>query len=186
MACLGPAGCQVKYGAPGTFAIACDASLGAAAGLCVGGGACSLRGDALLDCDKGHWRSVADCLGPDGCKVGPDRQVRCDGSRDRPGGSCSGDGNVCSVDGKAMLRCENGAFVASRRCENDGGCQISGRQLICGQETAGVGEPCEGEGAVCSSDRRAVLGCKSGHFAIDRRCLDPRRCSIVGDMVGCR
>lgn len=122
--CHGPRGCQTQQDRA-----VCDHSIAAADQLCSpaaeGRSACSLEGTHVLICEEGTFAEQYPCRGPNGCRL-RDGRLLCDRSIAVEGEDCSRlpkDGKACSADGKSLLSCDRGRFVAHRPCPK--GCRAT-------------------------------------------------------------
>jgi hypothetical protein len=124
--CPGAQGCNVAGGA-----IQCDANpRSAAAEVCAaeGGYGCTADRRALTICRAGRVVIASTCRGARGCVVGG--AVDCDHSVAQLGDPCEGPKEIaCSLDGKQLLRCTNGAYQASEPCRN--ACLSTGGRVLC-------------------------------------------------------
>lgn len=133
--CRGAKGCAVAG-----EKIMCDISANKAGDVCStddeGSSACSADGKSMVACEKGKY-AISTCGGPDGCKE-KDGKSQCDKSIAAIGDKCDVVGNACTTDGKGLLECKDGKFVAKADCKGPKGCDAKGAQIICdaGEEPA--------------------------------------------------
>ncbi len=103
-------GCKVEHDT-----VYCDGSSGKVGDPCADGATvCTIDHKSLLKCQGSHWAFGDHCRGAEGCKTTRDKWS-CDSSVAEVGESCT-DGAACSVDGKAMLVCENQKLVVKHKC----------------------------------------------------------------------
>lgn len=125
--CRGPAGCK-SFNEGDGWRVECDRSVAMPGDACPSAGAaCSPDGASFLRCEGGVFVTSLLCRGKDACaQKGED--IVCDGSLGELGDRCAQEGSsTCSVDGKAMLRCEAGKLVKDRACK----CVVEGEFLSC-------------------------------------------------------
>lgn len=145
-----------------------------------GKGGCSADTKAMVVCEGGKIAHTQ-CRGPKGCtQSGTD--LHCDMSVAREGDPCEGNGASCSEDGKQFLMCKDGKSTVDRQCRGEP-CKVEGTKVSCDGSVAEVGDPCEGEGAACSVDKKAFLVCQGNKFVEKRKCS---ACTIEGDNVRCK
>lgn len=133
--CVGPAGCHVAGGE-----VQCDQPRAVIGDPCDATGAiCSTDGDAMLECEAGHWSVHRHCRGARGCAIVGDL-VDCDQSLSAVGDAC-GSGDACSVDGSTLLTCADGAFVVNGPCPGPARCQASEGRVLCDPGSPPVPEP---------------------------------------------
>jgi hypothetical protein len=176
--CLGPRGCHVdgdRY--------LCDHSIANFGDACTEGNACTADGKSMLKCKDGAFAMLSACGGPKACATVPGATltVVCDGSIGKPGDVCT-EGAACTAGGKEFLTCVDGKLVSKTPCRGPHGCETKGDQVHCDQSLAIVGDPCEGEGGACSVDKKALLQCKKGVYAVLQKC----NCVEEATRVRCR
>lgn len=172
--CGGPLGCRVEEDR-----VTCDASVAAPGDACEGEvHACTEGGTALLLCDGSHFAMLHPT---DGCHV-EGGHVRWGGAYAVVGERCGG-GVACTSDAR-LLRCVDGRLAPYVVCGGPSGCTADGPHHRCDQSLASAGDPCPGEGAACSLDRRSMLRCEGGVFVESRRCAGG--CELEGDHLSCR
>ena len=178
--CRGKKGCQ-QTGKTST----CDQSVVDEGDACSEDdtASCSESASEQLTCKKGKMGSPIPCRGPLKCHVSDDgKKNLCDQSLVKEGDACTGDGGACSLDGGATMHCTNGKYVASHVCRG-GGCATKDTVVACADMgLAEPGDPCHGEVAACSVDHKSFLDCKSGKFAVTRKC----NCATENGSVQCK
>lgn len=207
--CGGPSGCV-----PGE-PLGCDQSIANAGDWCPGSSGdketgCTSDRTTTLFCSGGRLEVARMCRGPKGC-THDGTTVRCDQSRATAGDRClrRGGGVVggaCSLDGKAVLECnDSDTFVLKRECFAKNGCEIGHfagcddcPAATCDDRGSAVGSRC-GKGnemrEICSPDGRSILRCdkETLTFVQDRACKEPEKCrpydgdtSTINGVVTCR
>ena len=191
--CGGPQGCRSK-----SDWVDCDQSIGAEGNSCLSERAsdnevaCSVDGSALR-CEGSKFIVGRQCRGPKGCTTTAG-EVLCDQTVAVAGDKCSklklpSTNNVCSVDRKSILSCEDGIFATRQQCASAKGCQsghLVGTDLnipnaVCDYRGSTLGSSC-GSGfanlEICSSDGSSILRCNPNNalFELDRACPKEQRC----------
>jgi hypothetical protein len=119
------------------------------------------------------------CKGPKGCTASGST-VACDATRGEAGDACVYEKtSICSIDGKSLLRCDDGhlALVSHCAAESGDGCTVDGTGAShCPIPYADDGDPCK-EGGACSADRTAELACKSGKMVKVHNCHGEEKCT---------
>jgi hypothetical protein len=161
--CKGPSGCALHRGQ-----VLCDITGNAEGDLCTvedeGKSACTGDGKAEVICKSGAFQ-VLRCLGPGRCRPTGSGSI-CDTSIADEGDRCrSGEGG--------------GRFVPTWVCRGKAGCKIEGGKPACDQTAGEIGDVCSA-GGVCSVDKKALLTCKDGKLALDKRCRGKRGCKDDG------
>ncbi len=133
--CRGPEGCRVLDGRN----VHCDTSLGEAGDPCERPGtfACSVEGNAMLECDGKALSLVASCKGAKGCffehgEPGAEpHKVECDDKIADDGDPCMQDRRItCATDHKSELVCDGHKFAKKRDCAH-ADCRVEGTELFC-------------------------------------------------------
>ncbi|MFZ5892784.1 MAG: hypothetical protein ACOY0T_17120 [Myxococcota bacterium] len=177
--CLGTNGCV-------DVAKTCDRSKAVAGEACEGEwAACSKDSKQFLECKGNKLTATSSCGGPRGCYPSGARELRCDTSRSNPGDMCSGENASCSMDGKEMLRCRDGKFVADAPCRGPSGCRESSDKINCDQTFGQAGDKCEGSGAACEVGGKALLECKGNKLEHSKVCRGEEGCRVIGPNVRC-
>jgi hypothetical protein len=125
--CLGPQGCALAGGA-----LQCDTSIARPGEPCApeGGYACTQDRRALVACRGGRSVVAGTCRGQNGCAV--TTGVACDHSIAMLGDACDGPNEIaCSMDRKAILRCQNGVYAQGEACR--GSCLNASGRVLCQQ-----------------------------------------------------
>ncbi len=176
--CRGAKGCVTEG-----EKVSCDMSVVVEGDRCSDEGAVSCTKDAktLLTCKKGKMSSPSPCRGPKGCHKADGSKIACDQSIAAEGDACDG-GGACTADGAKLLECRDGKNVVAHVCR-EGPCKSEGDSVACANlGVAEPGDPCTGDIGACSVDRKAMLGCRAGSFAIEKRCA----CVVEGEQIRCR
>jgi hypothetical protein len=121
------------------------------------------------------------CRGPLGCRR-ENNLAYCDESIGLADDPCDAEGAACSADGRHVLDCTGGRFVARHAVDT---CDIEGDIVRWTGPYATVGEPCSGEGSVACSDDGRMLSCRDRQLAPYLPCRGPRRCYAEGDFNRC-
>jgi hypothetical protein len=127
--CLGAEGCEAGF-----LGISCKGPTAKPGDFCDPGDkpdfACSPEGKARVVCDRENaWKVDRSCLGEKGC-TSSILGVECDSSVAPPGEACSKEGSaVCSTDGKTILECKGGKYLASKKCEK--ACKVNSLFVQC-------------------------------------------------------
>lgn len=146
---------------------------------------CQDKKTALL-CRDDAFVEVA-CAGPTGCAKFQDR-ASCDTSVAERGDLCMDDEDeyACSSDGARALVCKTGRFEPYLECRGASGCAMVGRSVSCDTSIAEKNDPCRTEGAIaCGVDRKHMLVCRDGRFALHRYCRGRQGCSSEGEAPSC-
>ena len=184
LACGGPLGCQAETGV-------CDTSVAAIGDVCPtqrASFACAADRASALVCDDGRFRLWRACHGPLGCTATEDAGVQCDTSLGEVGNPCAKvDAEVCSLDGRTLLRCDGHALKPASSCRGSDGCSVHREDATvrCDDRVAVEGDPCPTPRRVaCSVDGRAELVCKDGVYSMKRPCRRTT-CSVNDDRLMC-
>jgi hypothetical protein len=187
--CRGASGCS-KQG-DGVF---CDVANGKVGDPCPNEDekrqTCSDDHKSRLTCMAGKY--VGDsCIGV-GCMQSDDGKVTCDLGQPELGTTCDAtkDRATCGRDHKSHIHCDASThkWTVERICRGPSGCQrlSVNEQQVCDITLADVGDPCridEASRTVCSSDRKAKLGCKDGKWSVESACAQP--CGYDDGTVTC-
>lgn len=130
VSCLGPKGCELVNGQPN-----CDQSIAEAGDGCrqENAKACSSDGERVLSCRAGRMAELYVCRGEKRCTA-QGGKLSCDQTLARIGDACDKglSGHVaCSLDHKALLKCEGERFAASENCKRAASCVVSGQSTRC-------------------------------------------------------
>lgn len=127
--CRGAKGCETLGGRT-----SCDQSVAKPRDACSGGDkACSADGHSVLGCAAGAMSELYRCRGQQGCAAAGGK-LSCDQTIAQQGDACDRglDGHVaCSLDRKALLRCDGARFVPSEKCKPGTVCTVSGQSTSC-------------------------------------------------------
>lgn len=149
---------------------------------------CDASKQTALVCRDGTYVAVA-CAGPKACAPYKDR-VSCDTTVAELGDPCMGDEDeyACSADKKLGLVCnpKTSKFEKHRDCRGPAGCTMNGHTLSCDQSIAEKGDACKVPDAIaCSEDKKSLVICRDGHFAVHRFCRGRHGCFDRGDGPSC-
>lgn len=128
--CLGPRGCQLS-GAKAN----CDQSIANVGDACKKdhAKACSADGSRVLSCRLGRMSELYECRGEKRC-TSEAGKLSCDQTVAKLGDSCDKglSGHIaCSMDMKALLKCDAERFVVSEKCKAGTVCTVSGQVTKC-------------------------------------------------------
>lgn len=115
--CDGPRGCYPKS----ETTMGCDRALRAGAPCGSDGDWCADGASEWLQCKGGKLEVAARCRGPAGCKPFADT-IACDTSIGAEGDPCIGNAEACSVDKRAVLRCQGGQLRVATTCASAKSC----------------------------------------------------------------
>jgi hypothetical protein len=102
----------------------------------------------------------------------------------KAGGSCRPSQSMCE-DGTKALYCKGGSF-ATATCGGPLGCKKVDNDLLCDQSESSPGSACLGEDdRACTKDKKQVLACRNGSFAVVATCKGKKGCSPLGKMASC-
>ena len=155
---------------------------------------CDAADDTLVSCRPGPAGSPLGvvvrqkCPGLRGCREEGVFGARCDRWRAEAGDACQHD--ACSLDGRTLLACHDGALVAAQTCRAPRGCvertEGSGAApaffLECDAE---VGDACQSPTTTCSPDTKQMLKCRDGKMALEVTCRGPKGCWRDAGKVTC-
>ncbi|MGD0675563.1 MAG: hypothetical protein ABSC94_09105 [Polyangiaceae bacterium] len=187
VACSGPRGCLRRDGRD-----ECDDSVANAGDRCAPGVApayaCALDRANALTCRDGSFVLWRHCRGPNACTITEPRHVDCDTTLGEPTDPCEKENSyACSVDRKAMLRCNAGALVVASSCRGPGGCAFDrlGHKVDCDDAAALQGDPCDRPGRIaCGVDGKSELVCE-GRTYVKRRDCRRSDCRVDGAELFC-
>jgi hypothetical protein len=131
-ACRGKDGCVEEHGRA-----ACDASLAEEGDPCGAGStsSCSVSGKEVLVCAGAAMKKTYECRGERGCTVASGK-IDCDQSVAKLGDACDPrtEGSFsCSEDGKSIVKCASGRFVADEKCKAGTECLAEPGSTRCGK-----------------------------------------------------
>lgn len=150
---------------------------------CTAGQAACQDAQSELVCEDGKFVAAA-CKGPAGCKV-DGSTMRCDVSANTAADTCAkaSEGHAsCGSDKKSKVVCTGGKYAVGA-CRGPDGCKEEGSTVTCDVSISVVGDGCDGSSYACSVDKKSVLQCKGGKFAVHEACK--KACGTKGDAVGC-
>ena len=126
--CKGAKGCTIA-----NDTLDCDLSGNQVGDICAkdqeGEAQCAADGKSYLVCKSGKF-AVTPCRGPGGCKY-DGKTSKCDNAVGQEGDGCEGDSYVCSVDGKALLKCDGKNLKVDEKCVDGGTCKAEGTSAGC-------------------------------------------------------
>jgi hypothetical protein len=144
------------------------------------------QGRSELICQNGRYIQ-APCKGPRGCGL-TSKGVFCDISGNAPGDPCSTDeeGASACADGKTMLVCTGGKFIATA-CRGPKGCETQDGRPLCDTTVAEPGDACKEaeKPKACSSDGKQYLSCQGGKMTMQFQCLGPGGCKSQAGKLEC-
>ena len=131
-ACRGKGGCVEEHGRA-----ACDASIAEEGDPCGAGSksSCSVSGKEVLVCAGAAMKKTYECRGERGCTVASGK-LDCDQSVAKLGDACDPrtEGSFsCSEDGKSIVKCAGGRFVADEKCKAGTECLAEPGSTRCGK-----------------------------------------------------
>jgi len=139
---------------------------------------CSASARAIEDCTLGYVNTVETCSSDERCI-----EIKGAASCEKPASlSCTGDGQLCSADRRAVLFCHQGqAYLAGAPCATDEVCVARAAEAACVDAALLA---CDGSSDdLCSKDRRHVLSCvwTVGYYDRKESCQAPEVCVPVFD-----
>ncbi|HEX7664452.1 MAG TPA: hypothetical protein VF407_08080, partial [Polyangiaceae bacterium] len=180
MSCGGPKGC-VQTGQD----VNCDNSLASAGDGCETEDdvSCSTDKKAALECHGGKFDVGSTCKGPKGCTLDDDK-ISCDNNVADVNDACHFDDDyACWTDKQIVLRCESKKMIAYNACRGPNGCVVKEEPIEkkvvfdCDDTFANEGDACDNEGnPACSTDKKNLLKCTSGKFAVKKACGGAKGC----------
>jgi hypothetical protein len=103
----------------------------------------------------------------------------------KPGGSCKVDTKEVCVDEKHALACHDGKWE-EMACRGESGCSKASGEHICDQSVAEDKDVCNlNDDYVCTADKKAMLQCAKGKWALSQTCLGDRGCVMEKKRVTC-
>lgn len=141
-----------------------------------------------VTCVDGKWVAVQ-CRDVVGCMDMGDENDNCSNSTQNVGEPCKDEGNPsCSVDGKAMLKCESKHWVKIDDCNGQHGCVSNAKGATCDKGTETEGAACtasnEGNGS-CTPDGKSLLVCHGGKMVVAATCKGMHGCRQQGTKLEC-
>jgi hypothetical protein len=175
MTCSGPDGC-VQSGK----SVDCDNTVANKGDGCAEAEdlACTADKKGELRCRSGHFALASSCRGASGCFF-TGNKLHCDTDLADSNDPCEDkDDLACSLDKKALYKCDGTQYQLDSTCRGPKGCVIEGNNVNCDHHVAESSDLCRFEGSyACTSDRRALLACRKGKFALEKKCGKP--CSFT-------
>jgi len=144
---------------------------------------------AAVMCVSSKWEAVA-CRDITGCMdMGGDGTDNCSNSTQNVGEPCKEEGNPsCSVDTKAMLKCQDKHWVKIDDCNGQHGCVSNAKGATCDKGTENAGASCtasnEGNGS-CTPDGKSLLICKGGKMIVAATCKGMHGCREAFNKLEC-
>ena len=168
MTCNGPDGC-VTSGKQ----VDCDNTIAAKGDGCSEPEdlACTADKKGELRCRGGHFVVASTCRGPTGCFF-TGNKLHCDTDVADSNDPCEEkDDLACSVDKKALFKCDGQKYDMESSCRGPKGCSIDGNNVSCDHHVAELGDPCRFESSyACTGDRKALLACHALKFKQEKKC----------------
>jgi len=140
--------------------------------------ACTADKKQEVRCRQNHWAVAASCKGPLGCFF-TGAKLHCDDDLADLGDPCEENGQLsCSVDKKALYKCDGTKYELASTCKGPKGCIIEGTSAHCDAHIAEVGDACRVErNLACTADQKTLLSCHDGRFKKEKGCGKP--CSFA-------
>ena len=175
MPCHGAAGCKVAG-----HVSECDNSLSSVGDACdeTGDYACAVDLKSALSCQGNRFVVEETCKGPHACALKRDG-LYCDNDVSDPGDPCHAVGDfACTSDGKLALKCGGDHTMAPMStCKGAKGCRMlelpeeKKVEFVCDDTLADSNDACDEDGEeACTTDRKGLLRCESGKFALHQAC----------------
>jgi hypothetical protein len=144
--------------------------------------ACSADKKSELRCRSNHFVVASSCRGPTGCFF-TGNKLHCDTDLADLSDPCEDkDDLACSLDKKALYKCDGAKYDTESTCRGPKGCVIEGTSVKCDHHVAEVGDACHTESAyACTSDRKTLLICRQNKFKKDKGCNKPCSFTDKGD-----
>ncbi len=175
MTCSGPDGC-----AQSGKQVDCDNSIANKGDGCSEPEdlACTADKKGELRCRSDHFTLASTCRGPSGCFF-TGNKLHCDTDVADSNDPCEEkDDLACSLDKKALYKCDGTQYQLDSTCRGPKGCVIAGNNVNCDHHVAEPSDLCRFEGSyACTSDRKALLACRTGKFKLEKKCGKP--CSFT-------
>jgi hypothetical protein len=148
---------------------------------------CTDKTHALV-CVSGKLEAVG-CRDNVGCMDVGDGDDNCSNNNQNVGEPCKAEGNFsCSVDSKAMLKCDSKHWTKVDDCKGQHGCVSNAQGATCDQGTESLGASCtpqnEGNGS-CTPDGKSLLVCHSGKMVVGATCKGMNGCRQAGTKLDC-
>lgn len=148
---------------------------------------CTDKKNAMV-CVNGKLEALA-CRDNVGCMDMGDGDDNCSNGTHNVGEPCKEEGNFeCSVDTKAMLKCDSKHWTKVDDCKGQHGCVSNAKGATCDKGSGNPGDPCtpENEGnAACTGDGKNLLICHKGTMNIGATCKGMNGCRQAGDKLDC-
>jgi hypothetical protein len=175
MTCSGPDGC-VQSGKQ----VDCDNTIANKGDGCSEAEdlACTADKKGELRCRGGHFVVASTCRGPSGCFF-TGNKLHCDTDLADTSDPCEEkDDLACSLDKKALYKCDGQQYQLDSTCRGPKGCVIEGNNVNCDHHVAEATDLCRFEGSyACTGDKKALLACRAGKFKLEKKCNKP--CSFT-------
>jgi hypothetical protein len=179
MTCGGPDGC-VQSGR----SVDCDNTIANANDGCSEAEdlACTSDKKSELRCRGNHFVVASTCKGPTGCFF-TGNKLHCDTDLADLNDPCEEkDDLACSMDKRALYKCDGAKYQVESTCRGPKGCLVEGSTVKCDTHVADLGDACHFEGNyACTEDRKTLLACRGGHFKKDKGCNKPCAFTQKGD-----
>jgi hypothetical protein len=146
--------------------------------------ACTPDKKSELRCRGGHFVVASSCRGPSGCFF-TGNKLHCDTDVADMNDPCEEkDDLACSVDRRALYKCDGTKYDVDSTCRGPKGCTIEGNNVSCDHHVAEPNDPCRFEGSyACTTDKKALLACHSAKFKQEKRCNKPCAFTDRGDQT---
>jgi hypothetical protein len=168
MSCGGPDGCVVNG-----KQVDCDNTLASKGDGCSEAEdlACTTDKKSELRCRGNRFVVASTCRGPTGCFF-TGNKLHCDTDVADSNDPCEEkDDLACSLDKKALYKCDGQKYDVDSTCRGPKGCAIEGNNVSCDHHVAELNDPCRSEASyACTGDRKALLACHGGKFKQEKRC----------------
>ena len=105
------------------------------------------------------------------------------GCRPKRGAQCKPGTSACA-DARTALVCSDQGLLVEQPC--GGECKKSGDRLVCTGAISAPRSACASAGEyACTGDKRTLLQCDAGHYAIRAACMGPEGCKGSGKTYSC-
>lgn len=157
-------------------------------GKCKNDEAACLDAHTELVCHGGRFEQRR-CGDPRGCQVRPkgaQSEVLCYWGVDQLGEACESyeeDTSQCTQARDQRLTCKTGKIV-SEWCRGPKKC-TEGQRVECDISSALVGDPCSAGDSSCSVDKKSLLECRDGTYAVAHACTGKTGCSVSKGSLSC-
>jgi len=168
VSCAGPAGCVMS----GKTA-ECDNTLAKVGDGCAEQEDLSCTSDkkSELRCRGNKFVVASTCRGPTGCFF-TGNKLHCDTDLADLTDPCEDkDDLACSLDKKALYKCDGTKYATESTCKGPKGCSIDGTTVKCDHHVAELNDPCHIDGNfACAPDKKMLLVCKGNKFHKEKSC----------------